>query len=73
MINDFKADAITWKYIDDLIIAQTVARGSVGSVQKADTAIEVRSQQNRMQLNASGYPNTERRVENTARSPAEYF
>ena len=73
MINDFKVDVITRKYIDDFIIAQTVARGSVGSVQNAVTAIEVWSQQNKMQLNASEYPNTERRVENTTRSAVEYF
>ena len=49
MINDLKVDALTWKYIDDTTIAQTVPRNSMDGVQYATYAVEACSQQNRMQ------------------------
>ena len=39
------------RYVDDTDIAQTVPRGSVGSVQIVVSAVEVWSQQTRPQLN----------------------
>ena len=40
MINDVKVDALTWKYIDDTTISQTVPRNSMDSVQYAASAVE---------------------------------
>ena len=52
MINDLKVDAFTWKYVDDTTIAQTIPRGSSGDVQSSVSAVEVWSNENRMELNA---------------------
>ena len=52
MINDLKVDALTWKYVDDTTISQTIVRGSLGDVQHAVTAVEDWSRSQRMQLNA---------------------
>ena len=52
MINDLKVDALTWKYVDDTTISQTIPRGSLGDVQHAVTAVEDWSRSQRMQLNA---------------------
>ena len=32
MINDLKVDALTWKYVDDTTVSQTIPRGSLGNV-----------------------------------------
>ena len=52
MINDLKIDALTWRYVDDTTISQTIPRGSLGDVQHAVTAVEDWSRSQRMQLNA---------------------
>ena len=52
MINDLKVDALTWKYVDDTTISQTIPRGSLGDVQHAVTAVEDWSRSQRKQLNA---------------------
>ena len=52
MINDLKVDALTWKYVDDTTISQTISRGSLGDVQHAVTAVEDWSRSKRIQLNA---------------------
>ena len=52
MINDLKVDALTWKYVDDTTISQTIPRGSLGNVQHAVTAAEDWSRSQRLQLNA---------------------
>ena len=52
MINDLKVDALTWKYVDDTTISQTIPCGSLGDVQHAVTAVEDWSRSQRMQLNA---------------------
>ena len=40
MINDLKVDTLTWKYVDDTTISQTIPLGSLGDVQHAVTAVE---------------------------------
>ena len=52
MINDLKVDALTWKYVDDTTVCQTIPRDSLGNVQHAVTAVEDWSRSQRMQLNA---------------------
>ena len=52
MINDLKVDALTWKYVDDTTISQTIPRGPLGDVQHAVTAVEDWSRSQRKQLNA---------------------
>ena len=52
MINDLKVDALTWKYVDDTTISQTIPRGSLGDVQQAVTTVENWSRSQLMQLNA---------------------
>ena len=52
MINDLVVDALTWKYVDDTAIAQTIPRGLTGDVQSAVSAVEAWSIENRMELNA---------------------
>ena len=47
MINDLKVDALTWKYVDDTTISQTIPHGSPGDVQHAVTAVEDWSQSQR--------------------------
>ena len=32
IINDLKVDALTWKYVDDTTVSQTIPRGSLGNV-----------------------------------------
>ena len=49
MINDIKVASLTWKYVDDTTIAQTVPRNSMDGVQYAASAVEACSQQNRIQ------------------------
>ena len=53
MINDLKVDALTWKYVDDTTISQTIPRGSLGDVQHAVTAVEDWSWSQRMLLNGN--------------------
>ena len=53
MINDLKVDALTWKYVDDTTISQTIPRGSSGDVQSAVSAVEAWSQKNKMELKAN--------------------
>ena len=52
MMNDLKVDALTWKYVDDTTIAQTIPRGPMSDVQGAVSAVEAWSQVNMMELNA---------------------
>ena len=52
MINDLEVDALTWKYVDDTTIAQTIPRGLTSDVQSAVSAVEAWSIENRMELNA---------------------
>ena len=52
MINDLEVDALTWKYVDDTTIAQTIPRGLTSDVQSAVSAVEAWSIKNRMELNA---------------------
>ena len=52
MINDLKVDALTWKYVDDTTISQTIPRGSLGNAQHAVTAVEDWSRSQLMQLSA---------------------
>ena len=52
MINNLRVDALTWKYVDDTTISQTIPRGSLGDLQYAVTAVEDWSRPQRMQLNA---------------------
>ena len=40
MINNLKVDDLTWKYVDDTTISQTIPRGSLGNVQHVVTAVE---------------------------------
>ena len=50
MINDLKVDTLTWKYVDDMTISQTIPRGSLGDVQHGLTAVEDWCWSQRMQL-----------------------
>ena len=50
MINYLKVDALTWKYVDDTTISQTIPRGSLGDLQHAVTAVEDWSRSQRKQL-----------------------
>jgi len=52
MINDLRVDALTWKYVVDTAISQTIRRGSLGDVQHAVTAVEDWFRSQRVQLNA---------------------
>jgi len=52
MINDLRVNALTWKYVDDTTISQTIPHGSLGDVQRAVTAVEDWSRSQRRQLNA---------------------
>ena len=52
MINDLEVDALTWKYVDDTTITQTIPRGLTSDVQSAVSAVEAWSIENRMELNA---------------------
>ena len=52
MINDLEVDAVTWKYVDDTTIVQTIPRGLTSDVQSAVSAVEAWSTENRMELNA---------------------
>ena len=52
MINDLKADALTWKYVDDTTIAEIIPRNTVGGVQTTVSSVEAWLQANRMELNA---------------------
>ena len=47
-----QVDALTWKYVDDATISQSIPRGSLCDVQHTVTAVEVWSWSQRMQLNA---------------------
>ena len=49
MINDLVVDALTWKYVDDTTIAQTIPRGLTSDVQSAVSAWSI---ENRMERNA---------------------
>ena len=40
MFNDLKVNDLTWKYVDDTTISQTIPRGSLGDVQHVVTAVE---------------------------------
>ena len=40
MVNDLEVDALTWKYVDDTTIAQTIPRGLSSDVQSAVSAVE---------------------------------
>ena len=51
MINYRKFDSLTWKYVNDTTISQTIPRGFLGDVQHAVTAAEDWSRSQRMQLN----------------------
>ena len=53
MINDLEVDALTWKYVDDTTIAQTIPRGLTSDVQSAVSAVEAWWIENRMELNAA--------------------
>ena len=44
--------ALTWKYVDDTTISQTIPRGPLGDVQQPVTAVEDWSRSQRMQLSA---------------------
>ena len=44
MINDLEVDALTWKYVDDTTIAQTIPRGLTSDVQSAVSAVEAHIQ-----------------------------
>ena len=56
MVNDLNVDALTWKYVDDTTISQTIPRGSNGDVQSVVSAVEAWSRENNtrnnMELNA---------------------
>ena len=52
MINDLVVDALTWKYVDDTTITQTIPRGWTRDVQSAVSAVEAWSIENKMELNA---------------------
>ena len=52
MINDLVVDALTWKYVDDTTITQTIPRGLTSDVQSAVSTVEAWSIENRMELNA---------------------
>ena len=52
MINDLEVDALTWKYVDDKTIAQTIKRGLTSDVQSTVSAVEAWSIENKMELNA---------------------
>ena len=51
MINDLVVDALTWKYVDDTTIAQTIPQGLTSDVQSTVSAVEAWSIKNRMELN----------------------
>ena len=40
MINDLVVDALTWKYVDDTTIAQTIPQGLTSDVQSTVSAVE---------------------------------
>ena len=48
MINDLVVDALTWKYVDNTTIAQTIPRGLTGDVKSAVSIVEAWSIENRM-------------------------
>ena len=52
MINDLKVEALTWKYVDDTTIAESIPRNTVGDVQTTVSSVEAWLQANRMELNA---------------------
>ena len=55
MINDLVVDALTWKYVDDTTITQTIPRGLTSDVQSVVSAVEAWSIESSMELNAGKY------------------
>ena len=52
MINDLDTNALQWKYVDDTMMSEVVAKGGVSHAQAIANRVIECSRENRVQLNA---------------------